>query len=439
MPLSDPSDGVNAEDSPLLSAADLRAAEPVGLLDLSDALPPPPPDRESEASSLPNPSVTETPQAAPTGWGFSWGGLVDAMKKQTEVVRDVYKRDIVEFVHTLQTESTSTFNQLTHTIKESAKQLAEDTNTEIDATSAGVPVVANEVTRGESVIEADKKSDDGEALEFVHKIDDFIVDKADKFFSGVMSLVGEVVKIVPADEDEQDTAEKNDRKEIIFSRKSAHLAALLSDETTYTSDPAEHADEAKRQRFTVFSEIFNLEAQRDEVQQVLNDKAPVKTLHDTLVPERVSEYEFWLRYFWTVEEVDRKESERKKVINGTKCTTLYADEVMFLANATEDDDAFSWGSDDEDEVPNDQTNVHVTAPEKPNELPEEATVVEASNAEIIIDEGKLQAQRPRLSTKRSMDSTDSFEMLSTRGSEASPMDNELKDDEKKDDDWGTWE
>ncbi|KAI8999415.1 hypothetical protein BC832DRAFT_541784 [Gaertneriomyces semiglobifer] len=435
MPLPDSSTAVNAEDSPLLSAADLRAAEPVGLLDLSDALPPPPPlDRESEASSLPNASASETPQAGPTGWGFSWGGLVDAMKKQTEVVRDVYKRDIVEFVHTLQTESTSTFNQLTHTIKEGAKQLAEDTNTEIDATSAGVPVVAIEVTTSESVSEAGKKSDDGEALEFVHKIDDFIVDKADKFFSGVMSLVGEVVKIVPADEDEQDTAEKNDRKEIIFSRKSAHLAALLSDETTYTSDPAEHADEAKRQRFTVFSEIFNLEAQKDEVKQVLNDKPPVKTLHDTLVPGRVSEYEFWLRYFWTVEEVDRKESERKKVINGTNYSTLHA-----TANATEDDDAFSWGSDDEDEEPNVQTSVQVTAPEKPNELPEEATVVEASNAEITIDEGKLQAQRPRLSTKRSMDSTDSFEMLSTRGSEASPMDNELKDDEKKDDDWGTWE
>lgn len=206
-----------SEDLP--TAADLRA-DP-DFLDLADVarlnlsslpqtvqqkatVPPPPPQQQN---SSPLPSSRATVSAAQNsvfgGWGkgFSWGGLVDAVKKQSEVVVDVYKRDISELVSVVANES----HKIKHTIKESINEITNPApgtiNKTVDATPEELSalVMGDMSFAGTAVPPSQTRNEESEeGNKFVAKLDD-LADKADellgKFSAGLTSFLSNAVTI----------------------------------------------------------------------------------------------------------------------------------------------------------------------------------------------------------------------------------------------------
>ncbi|KAL1942625.1 hypothetical protein VTO73DRAFT_4865 [Trametes versicolor] len=127
----------------------------------------------------------------------------------------------------------------------------------------------------------------------------------------------------------------------VATRAESMLKQLRHDPEVIKADP--HEDEKVRELFAgwlaaeVASEEHGLgtAAWKEKVGKALADStdgAALKATMDTLVPELLTEDEFWTRYFFRVYQVEREEARRKAIIQGTN----------------DNDEDFSWEDEEED-------------------------------------------------------------------------------------------
>jgi hypothetical protein len=85
-----------------------------------------------------------------------------------------------------------------------------------------------------------------------------------------------------------------------------------------------------------------------------------------LVPEELTEDEFWTRYFFRVHQIDQEEERRKAVLAGECCLYLLSSRPLtyddLIAGPTDQDDDFSWEDDDEDAALKAEASPTPTAP-----------------------------------------------------------------------------
>jgi BSD domain len=91
--------------------------------------------------------------------------------------------------------------------------------------------------------------------------------------------------------------------------------------------------------FVPWQSTFSAEQYTDEIAALLNRYPELRSQMDTLVPEKVSYQEFWMRYLYHKSNIEADEAKRKQ---------------LFQDN--EDDNDFDWDGDDEDEAR--QTDAH---------------------------------------------------------------------------------
>ncbi|TPX63392.1 hypothetical protein SpCBS45565_g06652 [Spizellomyces sp. 'palustris'] len=448
------------EDLP--TAADLRAAN-AELLDASIQLPPTPSELEE---SQPTHPLQQAKQPSSFGWqGFSWGGLVDAVKKQSEAVVDVYKRDLSELVSVVTTESTTQFDKISHTLKDTFAEISapiehdnkhESTPEDISAIAVGDMVLAGPGS-GTVTPKADKTLDLSALDELTVKADKLL----GKFSEGLTQFLSSAVTIVPGEQVQEHvskTKSKPVNRDVIFNRKAALLASLKADPSTYQTDPSKSTDEEICTRFKTFQETFTTPNQEIAV---LEQDPVVKGMLAQFVPSEMSFNEFWLRYFFRIAEVDREEAVRKELMNLSE----------------QDEEAFSWGSEDEEEEEEvggdakagteekDETVTSQTISEEAAKQTDAAlqddSAPQIASAEFTTNPG-LETSPPNassaspnpasspetsttpppnsrpthLAAKRSMDSTDSFEVVNGPPGQSSPITDPKAEE---DDDWGNWE
>ncbi|KAL7281275.1 hypothetical protein ACG7TL_004584 [Trametes sanguinea] len=127
----------------------------------------------------------------------------------------------------------------------------------------------------------------------------------------------------------------------VATRAESMLKQLRHDPEVIKADPND--DEKARQLYTnwVATEASDEErglgtpAWQKKVEEALADPvdgAALKSTMDTLVPEVMTQDEFWTRYFFRVYQVEREEARRKAIIQGT----------------TDNDEDFSWEDEEED-------------------------------------------------------------------------------------------
>jgi hypothetical protein len=99
---------------------------------------------------------------------------------------------------------------------------------------------------------------------------------------------------------------------------------------------------------------------------VLLDDALLTLLGGCLVPEELTEDEFWTRYFFRVHQIDQEEERRKAVLAGECCLHLLSSRPLtygdLIAGPTDQDDDFSWEDDDEDAALKAEASQTPTAP-----------------------------------------------------------------------------
>ncbi|CDO69313.1 hypothetical protein BN946_scf184976.g32 [Trametes cinnabarina] len=130
----------------------------------------------------------------------------------------------------------------------------------------------------------------------------------------------------------------------VATRAESMLKQLRHDPEVIKVDPT--VDEKVREMYTSWvateasSEVHGLgtTAWQKRIQEALADPvdgAALKATMDTLVPEFMTEDEFWARYFFRVYQVEREEARRKAIIQGT----------------VDNDEDFSWEDEEEDVTP----------------------------------------------------------------------------------------
>jgi len=131
-------------------------------------------------------------------------------------------------------------------------------------------------------------------------------------------------------------------------RRGALLRALRENPAILRVDPA--GEERSAALFTSWVERVGEEASRDESRRESElgaDDEALQSTRSALVPEELTEDEFWTRYFFRVHQIDQEEERRKAVL---------------AAGPTDQDDDFSWEDDDEDAALKAEASQTPTAP-----------------------------------------------------------------------------
>ncbi|KAI8811622.1 hypothetical protein BJ742DRAFT_796597 [Cladochytrium replicatum] len=308
-----------------------------------------------EKNAIPLTVPVEETQAstASLGWGsFSWGKLVETVKKQSDAVVEVYKRDLTEFVTVVAAESTSTVDKLAHTVTNIKLPVAPSSRvSEADERTSDSSNASAETTRTRADSEAKTISIDAEGqakhaesgFDQLVKMADAAENLLERFSTGLTGFLSNAVVVTPA----PDRSTKS-RKRMIFDRKSAQLSALRLDPATYLKDPAEiltvppppfqspadtAAEREVAEKYVAFKEKFHLADHASQIAKILSEEPEVAKLMDRIVPAQVARVDFWARYYFQVQELDREDKQRKELIQGV----------------VEQED-FSWDSDDQDET-----------------------------------------------------------------------------------------
>ncbi|KAI9026277.1 hypothetical protein DFJ74DRAFT_34022 [Hyaloraphidium curvatum] len=277
-----------------------------------------------------------------SGWGFpssfSWGKVMESggkmmqtVKKQTEGVIDVYRKDITELVNVVTTETT---------------QVAEKLKPVMVSTTGTV------VENLKNIVFEDSDEEDEEPTEFEKAIEEQVgrlANSAGKVAHNVSerlsSLLNQAVKIRGADDD------KKKSKKLIYDPKQVLVAALRADPATFLEDPHEstaspnellHDDKADTSsplqraetRFQAFRTDFNIAEHAGQISRILNEDAEMKRMLERIVPAQASYEQFWQRYFFKIAEIDVLEARRKALMQGVQ---------------TADDEEFTWDEDDSSE------------------------------------------------------------------------------------------
>ncbi|KAJ3197403.1 hypothetical protein HK101_003829 [Irineochytrium annulatum] len=265
-----------------------------------------PPQPMQPAESKPKPSEWGTWSFANT---FSWGSIVDT----SEIVADVYKRDISEFVSVVAANSVDSVGKITSTVNSVARGVIlgeEDDGEVVDAEDA----------RGESDEQGggpgDAMSPIANAVAKFEELADRAEGMLDKFGTGLTTFLSNAVHIAPP---ESGPARASQRK-IIYDRKSAAVAAVRKDTSTFLRDPltlitsAVPSERDSAERFMVYRLGFNLSEHSATIARVLDDDSDFDKLLQRIVPSQVTAEDFWLRYFYRVSEVEREEETRKRLM-----------------------------------------------------------------------------------------------------------------------------
>ncbi len=283
-------------------------------------------------------AIPETTSIAKSTWGLgnlSWSNVLETVKKQSEAVIDVYKRDLTEFVAVVQEETSHLSEKLkpvvastTETVK---SVIFEDSDDE-------------EPTELEKVIEEGVERAATAATKVAHNVQErlapgmhAVADKMAQYSKSLnvsnargklTNLLSNAVSLKPSEE-EVKRRQQQVSKKMVYDRKQALVLGLRANSTTFLSDPTistEHGsprssvdvmDVQVAHRFITFARKFNIAEHAGQISRMLNEDDDLKRTMRRLVPSKVDYETFWLRYFFRVSEIDVEEERRRQLVKST--------------------------------------------------------------------------------------------------------------------------
>jgi hypothetical protein len=113
----------------------------------------------------------------------------------------------------------------------------------------------------------------------------------------------------------------------------ARIHGLRTDTTTYCSEPVDAAD------YDLWIETFGIDTPNTKktISDLLVNSQEVRSLYTKLVPSAVAHQEFWQRYFYKLDALERAERKRTALMERAE------------RSGTEEEDDLSWGDDNDSE------------------------------------------------------------------------------------------
>merc|ERR1712226_1017870 len=113
----------------------------------------------------------------------------------------------------------------------------------------------------------------------------------------------------------------------------ARIHSLRTDTTTYCSEPIDSAD------YDLWKETFGIDtpSTKKTISDLLVNSQEVRSLYTKLVPSAVAHQEFWQRYFYKLDALERAERKRSALMERAD------------RSGTEEEDDLSWGDENSDD------------------------------------------------------------------------------------------
>ncbi|KAL8208308.1 hypothetical protein R6Q57_007720 [Mikania cordata] len=289
----------------------------------------------------PSPSIPSITSA----WTFGTS-LMKSLASKSEAVMETYRRDLEEF--------SSGIKKETAVIREAAAKAVKDLPNSLEA-GAGLAQ---------------------ESLESVGQA----IDDLGTTVTGIIAQGKESILAVDYSDSDGEVADGNVSKRIRssvdlrsskpYSRLDAQIRTIQSDMNTYLMDP-EDAIEYKEWKLG-----FEFDGKMEEIDGILNDNdGVVGEIYREIVPSRVDENSFWLRYFYRVYKIKMAEEARVKLVK--------------RAISGEEDEELSWDVDEDDYEENLESDLKVKEKESIEKSVEEDKILEKIDvANICLSETK---------------------------------------------------
>ncbi|KAJ3260108.1 26S proteasome non-ATPase regulatory subunit 9 [Boothiomyces macroporosus] len=231
---------------------------------------------------------TETQRAEPTSWNLSWSGIIKAVKQTSEQVGQVLKEDLTELA--------GDFKNLADAGQSLAKDLLQDSETSDE--------------KNESVINA--------IDEYAEKAEQLAFEGISKLGTGISSLFAAPKRTVT-------------KSQSLVDRMESLKIQIGLDENTYLNDPLDNPELAER--FKEFQNSFDQIAHAGKIGGIVSQQPEIKKIMNDLVPSKIKDEDFWVRYFFQISELERQQAARELLMSGG-------------INQAADDEV-AWSSDDE--------------------------------------------------------------------------------------------
>ncbi|ORZ00551.1 hypothetical protein BCR43DRAFT_485404 [Syncephalastrum racemosum] len=344
-------------------------------------------------------------------FGFSsrWSSLVDSVRKQSEEVVNVTRRDLQDFAQTLRSDATEV---LSPTSPRGAQEEQVEKSRQIQQQDEGEAKAETETEGHEnengwwSYIRKIPTAQLSSAVRLPENMDlarlrdemdhgtRFAEQYMQKFGADVMQVLSKSITILdPEDErDEQErhtngesegrhsTSSDGSRKQgkrIFATRKERLLAEMSADPDTFLKPT-----EAEKKKDATFE--MDVEKSTDTISALLEAEPELRAMMDKLVPVEVSYPLFWRRYFYHANIIEKDEEKRQLIAQG--------------AEQEEDGDDFKWDSEEEEgeeekeERKESKPAEHEMAPASSgNKAPKEAAPAAAPSAAPSAEPSKAEA------------------------------------------------
>ncbi|KAJ3105045.1 hypothetical protein HDU97_008653, partial [Phlyctochytrium planicorne] len=287
-------------------------------------------DQPQKTSSQAEAPISTSSSSSSWGWGgfpssLSWGTIVESVKKQSEAVVDIYKRDLSEFVSVVASNSTanaetarSTFTTFANSFD--ALSLSPGDDAEPDGTAN-----ANQPTEEDPILPSLSKT-----VANLEALADTAEDFLDQVGANISNFITSAVTISTP----KATPNSSKAKNLHFDRKAASLAEIRKSPSLLLENPSAGSEAAAR--FNEFRESFSISTFSSSIARLLNDDEDFEKLHKRVVPSQVANEDFWLRYYFYVSEVEREEEARKRLMNAAP---LNEEEVAWESDDEQPEDA----------------------------------------------------------------------------------------------------
>lgn len=388
-------------------------------------------ENSDKEKQVPNTAATDAPPetapAKPSGW-TSFGlfnNLLTTVKKQSEIVVDVYRRDLSEFVQVVHNETKAGVRAAAQTVERNVEAVVgpfvepgsgaavetqksdrgddeisnqeEKTNEEVEQTEPApgetttVSKSPRTTKRGGGAASSLFRKVAARTTAAVHSFDT----AAEAFENAAVSRAGELVHAATGKDPRElyDAATNGElvskwgtqlggllssavavvppkepvapRKRIIYDRKEARLEELRMDPATYTTDPrTDMTDPTLPNRFEEFADGFRIPEQAGHISRLLAEKTEIKEILGRLVPSEIPYDVFWQRFFFRVEELEREEERRRTLVQNV---------------VTNEAEEFSWDMEDEDSTENSPETVETAKDVSDPTLPEKTSDLDDTN------------------------------------------------------------
>ena len=267
-----------------------------------------------------------------TPWGAKLGGFFSTVQKQSTTLYDGARQEAT----TASGEAFKGFQDLRASLASRARSLSSadkppaPDSTEEGTEKEGAPASSESKSAAETEGMVSRfRSEAAKRLKDLEKAEEAADAAILRFGSNLGNFLKDAVTVTAPSDDESGKDAKGkvlfeskgeDGKRVIHStRLEAQLHAIHTSSEKFLKDPDLEGKGEGKDEWENWKEGFDAEGRTEDIKRDLERYEELRKMMERLVPEKVEYKEFWCRYYFLRDLVEKEEQRRREVLKGKLC------------------------------------------------------------------------------------------------------------------------